>query len=78
MSRYLLRIPTHLSLSKKSGWSWALSDRYSRMDKGDKRCRFATQRNGAIISRQTKPLFNFKIKIAVTAPPIRNAPCFAL
>ena len=43
MSRYLLRIPTHLSLSKKSGWSWALSDRYGRMDKGDKRCRFATQ-----------------------------------
>ena len=43
MSRYLLRIPTHLSLSKKSGWSWAFSDRYGRMDKGDKRCRFATQ-----------------------------------
>ena len=38
MSRYLLRIPTHLSLSKKSGWSWAFSDRYGRMDKGDARC----------------------------------------
>ena len=33
MSRYLLRIPTHLSLSKKSGWSWAFSDRYGRMGK---------------------------------------------
>ena len=31
MSRYLLRIPTHLSLSKKSGWSWAFSDRYGRI-----------------------------------------------
>lgn len=38
MSRYLLRIPTHLSLSKKSGWSWAFSDRYGRMGKGDERC----------------------------------------
>ena len=27
-----------LSLSKKSGWSWAFSDRYGRMDKGDERC----------------------------------------
>ena len=26
-----------LSLSKKSGWSWAFSDRYGRMDKGDER-----------------------------------------
>ena len=26
------------SLSKKSGWSWAFSDRYGRMDKGDARC----------------------------------------
>ena len=25
------------SLSKKSGWSWAFSDRYGRMDKGDER-----------------------------------------
>ena len=37
MSRYLLRIPTHLSLSKKSGWSWAFSDRYGRMGKGDEK-----------------------------------------
>lgn len=28
----------HSSLSKKSGWSWAFSDRYGRMDKGDARC----------------------------------------
>lgn len=27
-----------LSLSKKSGWSWAFSDRYGRMGKGDARC----------------------------------------
>ena len=27
-----------LSVSKKSGWSWAFSDRYGRMDKGDERC----------------------------------------
>ena len=27
-----------LSLSKKSGWSWAFSDGYGRMDKGDERC----------------------------------------
>jgi len=26
------------SLSKKSGWSWAFSDRYGRMGKGDARC----------------------------------------
>ena len=26
------------SVSKKSGWSWAFSDRYGRMDKGDERC----------------------------------------
>jgi len=26
------------SLSKKSGWSWAFSDRYGRMGKGDERC----------------------------------------
>ena len=26
------------SLSKKSGWSWAFSDRYGRMSKGDERC----------------------------------------
>ena len=25
------------SLSKKSGWSWAFSDRYGRMDKGDEK-----------------------------------------
>ena len=25
------------SLSKKSGWSWAFSDRYGRMGKGDAR-----------------------------------------
>ena len=27
-----------LRLSKKSGWSWAFSDRYGRMGKGDERC----------------------------------------
>ena len=27
-----------ISLSKKSGWSWAFSDRYGRMGKGDERC----------------------------------------
>ena len=27
-----------LSLSKKSGWSWAFSDRYGRVGKGDERC----------------------------------------
>lgn len=27
-----------LSLSKKSGWSWAFSDRYGRVGKGDARC----------------------------------------
>ena len=26
------------SLSKKSGWSWAFSDRYGRVGKGDERC----------------------------------------
>jgi hypothetical protein len=30
--------PRQLSISKKSGWSWAFSDRYGRMDKGDERC----------------------------------------
>ena len=32
-----LRVPFR-SLSKKSGWSWAFSDRYGRIDKGDERC----------------------------------------
>ena len=64
MSRYLLRIPTHLSLSKKSGWSWAFSDRYGRMDKGDKRCRFATQW-GHNISHQMKPPINVEIQSTV-------------
>ena len=27
-----------LTESKKSGWSWAFSDRYGRMGKGDERC----------------------------------------
>ena len=27
-----------ISLSKKSGWSWAFSDRYGRMGKGDEEC----------------------------------------
>ena len=26
------------SLSKKSGWCWAFSDRYGRMGKGDEKC----------------------------------------
>ena len=30
-------VPAH-SLSKKSGWSWAFSDRYGRVGKGDARC----------------------------------------
>ena len=36
--RHLLKADVSLSLSKKSGWSWAFSDRYGRMDKGDARC----------------------------------------
>ena len=32
------RIAAVLSMSKKSGWSWAFSDRYGRMGKGDARC----------------------------------------
>ena len=31
-------VPPDLSMSKKSGWSWAFSDRYGTMDKGDERC----------------------------------------